>query len=198
MIFIFSSKRCYNKKKVRVKICTFAFEMRLNKQIVALADTCAQENGYFCASYLGRKGDEFIFGTRYDDSEPRCEGLPALVVVWNGVARFLMDVESFSYLNGLKFRACSKGKRIYHEWERKYDNDDFVNDEERKYISAIVQNQRPGYDIPIPKEDLFDYIEIADRFGMKLEIKPSSWCKERNDGWEYYLKLRKFKKHVRN
>jgi hypothetical protein len=29
MIFIFSSKRCYNKKKVRVKICTFAFEISI-------------------------------------------------------------------------------------------------------------------------------------------------------------------------
>lgn len=29
MIFIFYSKRCYNKKKVRVKICTFAFEISI-------------------------------------------------------------------------------------------------------------------------------------------------------------------------
>ena len=67
--------------------------------------------------------------------------------------------------------------------------DDFASVEEREYISEIVNNQRPGYDVPVEKSELYDYLEIADRLNMKIELKPCEWCKERNDGWEYYIRL---------
>ena len=167
--------------------------MRITKDIQKLADECARKEGYFCASYLGKKGEEFIFSTRYSDSMPRTEGLPALVIVCDMVARFCMDFESFSYLNGLKIREYKKGCSIYRELKRKYDENDFVNDEERAYITDIVKNQRSEHDIPIDKETLYDYLEIAVRFKMKLELKVQEWSKESNDGWEYYLELKRFK-----
>lgn len=164
--------------------------MRLNKAIQKLADDCAREAGYFCASYLGRLEEEFVFSTRYSDSEPRCEGLPSLVIVKDGIARHVMDVESFHYLDEVKFRDYRKGRAIYREFERKVDEDDFSSMEERDYITEIVMNQRPGYDVPIDKETLYDYLEIADRFGLMLDLVPMDYSMGRNDGWEYYLRLK--------
>ena len=164
--------------------------MRMNKDIQRLADECAREAGYFCASYLGRLGEEFIFSTRYSDSEPRTEGLPSLIIVNDGKARHVMDVESFHYLDEVKFRDYRKGSAIYREFERKVDEDDFASMEERDYITEIVHNQRPGYDVPVDKETLYDYLEIADRFGLMLDLVPEEWSMERNDGWHYYLRLK--------
>ena len=164
--------------------------MKLNKAIQSIADACAQENGYFCASYIGRLGEEFVFATRYSDSEPRCEGLPSLVIVKDGQARHLMDVESFHYLDKVKFRDYRKGRAIYREFERKVDENDFKSDEERDYITEIVQLQRSGYDVPIDGSVLYDYLEIADRFGLMLDLVPEDGCMQRHDGWEYYLRLK--------
>ena len=164
--------------------------MRLNKDIQKIADVCAQEAGYFCASYLGLLGEEFVFSTRYSESEPRCEGLPSLIIVRDGVARHVMDVESFNYLDEVKFRDYKRGREIFREFERKVDAEDFTSMEERDYITEIVSNQRPGYDVPIDKETLYDYLEIADRFGLMLDLVPMDYSMGRIDGWEYYLRLK--------
>lgn len=167
--------------------------MKLNKQIIALADECARKVGYFCASYLGRKDDEFIFATRYADSMERTEGLPALVIVRNMQARFVMDIESFTYLNDLKFRDYKRGHTIYCEFEQKYDQDDFANKEEREYIGSIVENQRSDNESAISKDTLYDYLEIAERFNLKLKLKAEKWQMGGKDVLEYYLELKKYK-----
>lgn len=163
--------------------------IRNNKEIQELADRCAQKHGYFCASYLGRKKNDFIYATRYQDSEPRTEGLPALIVVKDMTATFVMGMESFDVLDNLRFRDYKKGRSIFKEYERKVDENDFESDDERKYISEIVYNQRPGFDIPIEKTELYDYLEIADRLNMNIELKPCEYSKDRLDGWEYYIEL---------
>ena len=114
------------------------------------------------------------------------------MIVKNKQAWLCMDVESFSYLKGMKIRDYKKGRAIYREFERKVAEDDFASMEERDYITEIVNNQRSVYDIPIDKGTLYDYLEIADRFKMKLVMKVEDWSKERNDGWEYYLELKPF------
>ena len=174
---------------------TFAFGMRLNKEIQKLADERARKEGYFCASYYGRDGEKFIFLPMRADSEPRREGLFVYIVVKDMKARIHRGL-NYNGLAGIRRRAFNRGRAIYREYERKYDHEDFANDEEREYISAIVQNQRPGYDVPIAKSTLYDYLEIAERFGMKLELEVEEWSKERNDGWEYYQKLKNFRKKI--
>lgn len=163
--------------------------IRSNKHIQELADRCAREKGYFCASYLGRKGEQFIYAPRYKDCEPRCEDLPPVIVVSNDEANFVMGMESFEIFNNLKFRDYKKGRSIFREYERKVMQDEFVSDEEREYIREIVNNQRPGYDIPVPKTELYEYLEIADRLNMKIKLKPCNYCRDRNDGWVYYMEL---------
>lgn len=44
--------------------------MRYNKEIQKLADQCAQEEDYLCASYLGKYKDSFVFEPMYEDNSP--------------------------------------------------------------------------------------------------------------------------------
>lgn len=125
------------------------------------------------------------------DSQERTEGLFVYIVVKGMKARIHRGL-NYNGLAGIKRRDFYRGRTIYREFERKYDHDDFANDEERAYISEIVQNQRPGYDIAVVKSVLYDYLEIAERFGMKLILEVEEWSKERNDGWVYYLVLKEF------
>lgn len=165
--------------------------MRLNKDIQKLADERARKEGYFCASYYGRDGEKFIFLPMRADTQERTEGLFVYIVVKGMKARIHRGL-NYNGLAGIKRRDFYRGRTIYREFERKYDHDDFANDEERAYISEIVQNQRPGYDIAVVKSVLYDYLEIAERFGMKLILEVEEWSKERNDGWVYYLVLKEF------
>lgn len=164
--------------------------LRHNKEIQALADKCAQENGYFCSSYLGRKGEMFVYEPCERSCEYKCTDLPSVIIVEDGKAEYVGWERSFDILNGLKFRDYKKGRGIFREYERKVDNNDFISEKEQEYISEIVNNQRPGYDVPVPKTDLYKYLEIADRLNMKIELKTYKWCKDRNDGWCYYLELK--------
>lgn len=160
----------------------------MNKEIQALADAEVRKYGYFCASYLGRKGEEFVFATRYSDSEPRLEGLPNVVVIKDMEARYIHDIESFHYLD-IPFRDYARGHAIYRDYERKVAEDDFANEAERRRISDIVHNQMPGYDVPVPKDQLYDYLEIAERLGLKAVLTPCEGSMERCDGWEYCIRL---------
>lgn len=170
---------------------TFAFRMKLNKDIQKLADERARKEGYFCASYYGSDGEKFIFLPMRADSQERREGLFVYIVVKDMKARIHRGL-NYNGLAEIKRRDFYRGRAIYREFERKYDQDDFANDEEREYISAIVQNQRPDYDLAVAKSTLYDYLEIAERFGMKLELEVEERTKERNDGWEYYVVLKEF------
>ena len=163
--------------------------IRNNKHIQELADKCAQENGYFCASYLGRKVDTFIYAPTEKSSEIRCTDIPPVITIKGNMVSFVTGMQSIEMLEGMKFRDYKKGRLIFREFERKVLNDDFVSDEEREYVSEIVYNQRPGYEVPVPKTELYNFLEIADRLGMKLKLMPYEWCKTRNDGWAYYVEL---------
>ena len=94
-------------------------------------------------------------------------------------------------LCGLKFRDYKKGREIFREMERKVDDDVFASEKERDWICEIVYNQRPSYEIPVNKTVLYKYLEVAARMKMIIELVPYDYCKERNDGWAYYLELKK-------
>ena len=163
--------------------------MKLNKDIQKLADERARKEGYFCASYYGRDGEKFIFLPMHADSQRRIGGLFVYIVVQAMKARIHREL-NYNVLAGIKRRDFYRGRTIYKDFVRKYDHNDFANDEEREYISAIVQIQSPGYDVPIDQSTLYNYLEIADRFGLMLDLIPCEWSMQRDDGWEYYLRLK--------
>ena len=149
--------------------------LRNSPYIQELADKCARQNGFVCASYLGRKGEVFIYEPIEKTSEMKCTDLPPIITVENSHATFVTGERVLDILCGLKFRDYKKGREIFREMERKY-------------------NQRPSYEIPVNKTDLYKYLEVATRMNLKLNLVPYDFCKERNDGWGYYLELKKLKK----
>ena len=154
-----------------------------------MADKCAQENGYFCALYLGKKGDAFVYDVIREICCVECLGLPSVILIDNNKAYMCNGWEGMEILSETKFRDLKKGRAIYKEFVRKVEHNDFSSRTECKYITEIVENQKPSYDCPVPKDKLYEYLEIADRFGMRLKLEPYDWCKDRHDGWVYYLKL---------
>jgi len=163
--------------------------LRNNSHIQDLADKLAKKNGFVCASYLGRKGEVFIYEPIEKTSEVKCTDLPPVISVEDGHMTFVTGERVLDILCGLKFRDYKKGREIFREMERKVDDDDFASEEERDWICEIVYNQRPNYEIPVNKTVLYKYLEVAARMNMKLELVPYDYCKERNDGWGYYLEL---------
>ena len=163
--------------------------LRNNSYIQGLADKCAQQNGFVCASYLGRKGEVFIYEPIEKTSEVKCTDLPPVIAVEDGQVTFVTGERVLDILCGLKFRDYKKGRQFFREMERKVDDDDFASEEERDWICEIVYNQRPSYEIPVNKTVLYKYLEVAARMNMKLELVPYDYSKERNDGWGYYLEL---------
>ncbi len=163
--------------------------LRHNKEIQVLADKCAQENGFFCASYLGRKGDVFVYEPCKKSSEEKCVNVQPIIIVEDGKAEFAYGGRVFDIIRDMKFRDYKKGRSIYKEYERKVDEFDFNSLEENLYISYIVFNQRPGHDVPVPKTDLYKYLEIADRLNMKIELKPYRWSTSHKGPWRYYIEL---------
>ena len=168
--------------------------MRLTKDIQRAADERARKEDYFCAAYYGWDEEKFYFIPMFADSQERTLGIFTYIVVKDGKARIHRGL-NYGGLDGIRKRDFTKGRAIYREFERKYDNDDFANDEEREYISAIIQNQRPSYEMAVDRGTLYEYLEIADRFRMKLELVPEPHTMERNDGWEYYVKLVEFERN---
>lgn len=163
--------------------------IRNNKHIQEQADLCAQEYGYFCASYLGRKGDLFVYAPKEKVSEIKCTDLPPVITIKGNIVSFVTGMQSLDILGGLKFRDYKKGRHIFKEYERKVMANDFSSDKEQEYITEIVNNQHPGYEVPVSKNELYEYLEIANRLGMILKLVPYEWCKTRNDGWAYYVEL---------
>ena len=165
--------------------------MRHNKHLQELADKCARKSGYFCAFYIGKRGDEFVYSPISKKSRGEIEiiGLPSVILIDNNKAYMRHGWESMEILSETKFRDLKKGRAIYNEFVRKVEHNDFSSRTECKYITEIVENQRALYERPVSKDELYKFLEIADRFGMRLKLEPYDWCKDRHDGWVYYLKL---------
>lgn len=163
----------------------------LAKDPQTIADMCARKCGYFCASLLGEYDQALAFSPRYKCAEalPEPEGLPLVILIEAGEARVVQGSESFEVLDKIRYRDYERGRAIFKEYERKVDENDFKTKKERDYITEIVEHRRPGYDVPVDEETLYDYLEIAERLGMKLRFKPNDVCSKRTDGWMYDIVL---------
>ena len=163
---------------------------RNNAQNQALADECAKQHKYYCANFIGTSGDYLVYSPTYRDSIPRCEGLPMLVLVKNGIARFVGGELSFSYLDNMKFRDYRKGREILKNYIIKFETRNYASKKEENDIRDIV-NLAIGsrYDIPFDKNTIYEYLELANRLGMRLKVRQTKESSFRLDGWEYYLEL---------
>lgn len=164
--------------------------MRYLKAYQDIADRYAMEHGYIAASYLGAYRDTLAFEPIHQDSLPRTVGLPSVILVnKDGGADEIRDVITFDILRETHRRDFVKGRSLFRKYEAILDAED-VSDKDREYAAMIVEacNER-GYERPIEKNTMYVYLEIADRLGLTVEVKPDPSTMDRKDGWEYYIEL---------
>lgn len=154
-----------------------------------MADKCAKEHGFLCANYIGRCVDMFVYEPIPIKPEEHRLEFPDVITIKNNQAKHHKSMMSLDVLAGTKRRDYKKGREIYREYVCKLSRDKFSSKREREYVREIVGITQPGYDIPIPYNKMYKFLELADRLGKKIKVTPYEWCKDRRDGWEYYLEL---------
>ena len=157
-----------------------SFPITNNTSAQKRADDCARQNGYFCASYLGHDGENLVYSPQRKESIHLDEGLPAVIVVHYAYTSFYQEESSFKILENVKYRTSCKGKKIYEDMLSKL-NDPSTSVSEKKYILSLKrtlsENDLKSKAIDV---DLYIYLEIAERFNMKLKV-----CKNE----DYYYEL---------
>jgi len=163
---------------------------RFNKELQDKADIFAKENGYFCATYIGRWNNCFVFHPCYKKSLPRMLCFPALILLHeDGRIEEEQDLYSLTIMAEMKRRYLWRGRKLFKKYQEMIYSLK-VGDEDREYAKMIVNAcNNYGYDILIGLEEMDEYLENADRLNMKLDIKPRPETMDRNDGWEYYIEL---------
>lgn len=126
--------------------------MRHNKNIQTLADKCAQENGHFCASYLGRKGDVFVYEPCKKSSEEN------FIQNEDGTWR-LANVEDDVDLEKLRTKALMKEFKLYLEVCRK---------PRGKLKDVRVEAVRAGFKQCYSDKNFADIILVGDRIPQNL------------------------------
>ncbi len=165
--------------------------MKHNHIIQRIADVCAKENGYLCALYLGKIGEEtFVYKPMEADSELRCEGLCKWIVVRDGKAEFL-SLLTYKPFEGLKKRDFKKGREMYKCYRDVWFGHTPSTNEEQQYAATIVHLvEGLGYDGGnVEPTTMYQYLEIAERLNMKITSVPVSSTMDRCDGWKYYIQL---------
>jgi len=138
-----------------------------------IADEEAIRNGYLCAEYLGSYKGKRIYRRIYNDNFEREEGLPILMSIKNGKLSYIYDDEAFKVLGSLSKHVSSRGKAIFRQLEKKYERGEYDNDEEELFVSEIVSCTRyNGYEPPVPKEEVYKFLEIGERLHRKVVIVP--------------------------
>ena len=77
-------------------------KQRNTKKNLLLADACAKQNDKDYAEYIGKSGDYLVYVPKYETDVELPEGLPQLILVKNGIARYICGELSFSILENLK------------------------------------------------------------------------------------------------
>ena len=176
--------------------------IRNNAHIQKLADDAAREEDFFCASYYGRidgpcafsrvgyDGPTFVYHGQYTDSLERATGLPYLFLVQGEEVVPVCDEISFEIIDQVKHpNRFPHGKRLFHQHELKL-QDYGISEKERRYSSEIVYACKGhGYDCPMEKVLMYEFLEIAERFNKKIDLVPDPSTTDRLDGWEYYIKI---------
>lgn len=163
--------------------------LRHNKHFQEMADKCAKEHGFLCADYIGRCGDMFVYEPIPNKPEERRLEFPDVITIKNNRVKHHKSMTSLDILAGTKRRDYKKGREIYREYECKLSRDNFTSKKERENVRDIVGIMHPGYDTLASDYNLYKYLELADRLDMKVKVTPYEWCKDRRDGWVYYLEL---------
>lgn len=164
--------------------------MENNSTIQALADRCAREHGYICASYRGCSNVEFVFEPLYSNSEHN-PTIPTYILVTENGADYVQGFEYQDVLDGIEIREFTEGRRIYDRLYRKFQEKNFEcdenNSEESEEHSIVISQMMPK---PwIAAHILYDYLEVAERLEMKACLYPNKERIGGNQNWIYHIEL---------
>ena len=157
--------------------------MRNNKQNQTLADKCAQEHGFLCASYRGYSDNKLIYAPRCSNSENN-PIIPTYIIVCENEADFVQGIEYTDFLEGAKIRDFKKGRSIYKALSIKNPVNDDREEWEERYVVMSIIGPKPD----LPKKLLYDYLEVAERMGMKVRIRYGIEL-DLEDNYIYHIEL---------
>lgn len=166
----------------------------------ALADKKAQEGEFFLfADYVGINDAKLVYQAMHEDSEPRCEGFPILILIdAEGNVSETVGLEGLEIINEMRHRDYRKGREIFRRYKKALEDHEPLKKSERDYYFEIVRMvDGIGYDCPVNATTVYQFLEAAERLGMRLEFRPEPFVMDRLDGWEYYIALVKKRKSSR-
>lgn len=93
--------------------------------------------------------------------------------------------------------AFRKGREIFRRYKKALEDHEQLKKSERDYYFEIVRMvDGIGYDCPVNATTVYQFLEAAERLGMRLEFRPEPFVMDRLDGWEYYIVLVKKRKSI--
>lgn len=164
--------------------------MRNSKKSQALADNCAKAHGFLCASYRGCTEKELIYEPLCSNSEnnPR---IPIIILIREYKTEYIRGWECFPFLDGIRIRKFKKGRTIYNSLYHKFQKKNFECDNEDSEEHSIVVSQLGPKKPWINKNILYDYLETAERLGMKVKLNPNREKNIDDEGnWMFHVELR--------
>lgn len=163
--------------------------MRNSKKAQALADNCAKAHGFFCASYRGCSSEDLVYEPLNSNSEnnPR---IPTYIIIRGSEAEYVQGMEYMDVLDGVRIRDFKNGRKIYNTLYRKFQEKNFECNEEEAEEHSIVISQLGPKKPEVNKYVLYDYLEIAERFGMKVELHINENFMDDEGNWICHVELR--------
>ncbi len=166
--------------------------MRYNWSYHHKADELAKAHGYEFAVYMGhyhtKRNNWLVFVPHYNDNIAHKTGLlPYILInekrrIWQVSLNFVLPFTKYDYLK--------RGRAILAEIERKSLGGIYSSDEEREYMRTIAHAvNKYTYDTPVPRPDMYLFLQEAERLGRKVELVGKEVNEHRVDGWESYLRL---------
>jgi hypothetical protein len=137
---------------------------RRTKVMQAAADLQAQKDGYYCASYLGRYGNTFVYGSRHSDTIPRTLGMPNIIFYQEGKC-WSSHQGFYNQLRDMVWYKHDVGRKIFGNINARFARSEKLTENE-KLLVCIHRGQKTH---PIDIEIVYDYLEIAARLGKRLE-----------------------------
>lgn len=163
----------------------------------ALADKKAQEGEFFLfADYVGIHEGKLVYQAMHEDSQPRCEGFPILILIdADGNVSETVGLEGLEIINEMRHRDYRKGREIFRRYKKALaEHEPLKKSEHDYYLEIVSMVEGLGYECPVDATTVYMFLEAAERLGMKLEFRPEPFVMDRLDGWVYYVALVKKRK----
>ena len=160
--------------------------LRYNPTYQQRADRLAQEENiwafaHYVGHYHGSVGslsplsapqDWLVFRPMHDDTILRTEGFPFVILINDQHEEMTNELPyNFEIINtSSRSDTLSQARRLFREYERKVQHNDFANDQERADITALVNAAHGTY--PIPRTDIYIYLQAAHRLHRRLLVLP--------------------------